>query len=292
MAATGEKNELKLEQLRRKDEKVKRLDERFGQTIRKYRLQKGIRIVELSQLLGKTAVAVSNWESGAARPDADTINRLCQLLSMPVEELFSLERKDALTMEEKVLLENYRAMGDSAKALALAAVEAMADEEKRSYEKDLKENYRFLEVLSTNAAAGTGCAFQDAYPDYTFARINGRNYNSDAIVRVSGRSMEPAYYSGDLVYLKYTHNYTQGDDVVCSTADGAVIKRVGRDGLYSVNPDYPFAMHYDDDHVRVVGKVMGVVEPGDIAPDCDKPVLAEIHVYEVRQFLKKVRPES
>ncbi len=312
----------RLEKLKRENENIELLGERFGRVIRAYRRRAGIRQADLAELAGVSCVAVSHWENGTARPDADTINRLCRLLKMPAGELFGLDEWEH--EDESELLFCYRALSEYGRLMALASINGMAESEERmrksmeetvytsaekaeevyeeaesreedeklAREKDLQENFRFLEVLSTPAAAGAGCVFGDCYPDYTFARINARNYNSDAIVRVSGHSMEPAYYNGELVYLKYNTRYAQGDDVVCSTADGAVIKRVGKEGLYSVNPDYPFGIRYDDDRVRVVGKVMGKVQPDDLAPDCDKPVLSEIHVREVRQFIKKVRPGS
>lgn len=275
------------ERLKMKLEQIPPLGEDFGKVIRKYRMKAGIRVVDLGRLLHVTPATVTNWENGSSRPDAETVHRLCRLTGMPVQELFGLQEKGSA--EERGLLDSYRALSENGRALARASVAAMAQEEKDLHERDLRENFRFFELLATPAAAGPGCMFGDLAPDYTFARVNPRNASSDAIVRVSGRSMEPEYRDGELVYIKYTNDFFVGDDVVCSTADGAVIKRVGAKKLYSVNPALPFGDKYEDDHVRVVGKVMGIVDPADIACDEDRTVLGEIHVYEVQQFIKKTR---
>lgn len=281
------KDTARLKALAEKVEGIPPLSDDFGKIIRKYRLKNKVRVVELARLVQVTSATVTNWENGTSRPDAEMIHRLCRLLEMPVEELFCLQARNAPDEREKGLLGSFRRLSENGKALAGACVNAMAEEEQQRHEQELREHYRFFELLSTPAAAGTGCMFGDLSPDYTFARVNARNYTSDAIVRVSGHSMEPEYHNGELVYIKYTNDFFVGDDVVCSTADGAVIKRVGAKKLYSVNPDYPFGDKYEDDHVRVVGKVMGIVEPGDIAGEQDKTVLGEIYVYQVNQFLKK-----
>ena len=275
------------ERLKMKLEQIPPLGEDFGKVIRKYRLRAGIRVVDLGRLLHVTPATVTNWENGTSRPDAETVHRLCRLTGMPVQELFGLQEEKEKDAREREMLESYRGMSEKGKALACASVTAMAQEEKDEHERELKEQYRFFEMHATPAAAGPGCVFGDLLPDYTFARINARNYSSDAIVRVSGRSMEPEYRDGELVYIKYTNDIYVGDDVVCSTADGAVIKRVGSGKLYSVNPALPFGDKYEDDHVRVVGKVMGIVDPGDIAGEEDRSVLGQIYVYEVNQFIKK-----
>lgn len=63
---------------------------------------------------------------------------------------------------------------------------------------------------------------------------------ADSIDRVSGASMEPLYHDGDLVYIQFTNGDSDGDDVVCTTADGAVIKRVKKHKLYSLNKALPY----------------------------------------------------
>ena len=288
MTADMNKREDRFEALRKKDETLIRLDERFGQTIRKYRQKAGIAIVDLSRLLGITPKAVSSWENGRAKPDADTINRLCRLLELPVTELFSLSGEEAFRGDERELLDAYRRLDEGGRSMALASVTAMAEEREEARLKELKESFRLFDFFDTPAAAGAGCAFGDSAPGYTFARLNPWNCNSDAIVRVSGRSMEPVYKNGDYVYLQYTRNVFPGDDVVCSTADGAVIKRVGREGLYSVNPDYPFGIRFEDDCVRIIGKVTGIVQPYEFAKEGEQTALSELFAYQVKQRIKKI----
>ena len=99
--------------------------------------------------------------------------------------------------------------------------------------------------------------------------------------------MEPAYYDGDLVCVKYTQDVADGDIVICSTADGAVIKQLRNHQLYSLNRALPYGDKNEDDHVTVVGKVLGKVSVRDLANEEDIPVLEVIKSEEVRDFKQK-----
>ena len=98
--------------------------------------------------------------------------------------------------------------------------------------------------------------------------------------------MEPLYHDGDLLYIVYTQEHKDGDDVVCSTADGAVVKRVYENKLISLNETYPFGEKSEDDHVKVLGKVIGIVSKDSLPDETDLSVLEEIHSVELREFYK------
>lgn len=95
--------------------------------------------------------------------------------------------------------------------------------------------------MAGSVAAGAGNYIPVEPPTYCFLRKSDRNSQADAIVRVSGHSMEPVYHNDDMVYIEYSNAAEPGEDVVCSSADGCVIKRVDDDHtLYSLNDAYPY----------------------------------------------------
>lgn len=51
------------------------------------RVRKGLTQVELSQRLGMSQQAVSQWESGRSKPPVSIIRRLANLLDVDIEEL-------------------------------------------------------------------------------------------------------------------------------------------------------------------------------------------------------------
>ncbi len=104
-------------------------------------------------------------------------------------------------------------------------------------------------------------------------------------LRVSGHSLEPYYQNGDLVYIRYTDFCDPSDIVACSTADGGIIKRVdNRRKLASLNPDYPFGDKNEDDHVTVIGVVLGIVQKDDYPSDEDVALYEEIYAPDVKKF--------
>lgn len=100
--------------------------------------------------------------------------------------------------------------------------------------------------------------------------------------------MEPIYHSGDQVYVYYTSECNPGDVVICSTNEGAVIKMVKEDRtLFSLNPAFPFGPHSEDNHVRIIGQVLGIVQYGDLPTKQEESILHEIFYDEVREFNRK-----
>jgi len=99
--------------------------------------------------------------------------------------------------------------------------------------------------------------------------------------------MEPKYHNNDYVYIMYTSSADDEEDVVCSTADGAVIKRYRDRMLYSLNPKYPYGMKSDDDNVHIIGRVLGIVEDEDLPDDEDVELLDDLFSRERREFYKE-----
>lgn len=259
----------------------------MGAIIKKYREQAGHNQAELAQILSVNKNTVYNWESNKFTPDASMIRRLCAMLHMPIQELFNVyDSQESLSLNEKRLLSQFQAMSPALQTIALETMTAMVDTEIRQHETDLKNGFLPISIQNTAAAAGPGCAFiDDPELRYCFVRANGRSQKADTIFRVSGRSMEPVYFDGDLLYVQNADDGCERDDLICSTADGVVVKRMDDKGrLYSVNPDIPFGTKYEDDNVRVMGKVIGVVDPDDIAHGRLEHELDELFSEEIKEL--------
>ena len=82
-----------------------------------------------------------------------------------------------------------------------AVVSAMLSEETNVRDQLLRETFSVVALFQTPAAAGFDCSFNDLKPEPFFIHKTKRNEHADVVVRVSGRSMEPLYHDGDLVYL-------------------------------------------------------------------------------------------
>lgn len=257
---------------------------KYGAVLKKYRGLAGLSQTELGRLMQVSRNTVINWENGSHQPDMDTIRLLCRKLRIPVSELFSLSEK-TLAEDEAGLLSAYRDLSPNGKLYAREAVYGM----RRAEEKERTEKIRrlFLPVREyhTAPAAGAGNLFNSLLPTLRFVKRTAASAKADAIVMVDGRSMEPLYHSGDYVYFRYAHDASPGDIVICSTADGAVIKAVdGNRRLYSLNPEFPYGEKGEDDSVIVQGKVLGIVRPEDLPTEEESALISEIFSEEIENF--------
>ena len=259
---------------------------RFGSILKEARKRKKLTQEAVAEKLGVTRFTVRNWETDANRPDYEMVPKLCALLDLSVQDLFGAETP--LSLFERDLLRDVRALSPLSRQTVRRIVSVMLDGETSAKDEQLKSTCRIIELLPGGAAAGTGYEFQETAPEPFFLRTNDRNARADAVVRVSGKSMEPVYLDGDYVYFEYAKSAYPGEDVVAGWREGAVVKRVGEDRtLYSVNPDYPF--RYDDgaEGVRLIGRVLGVVSSADRPDAEDEDILQELFKEELRSFYKR-----
>ena len=93
-------------------------------------------------------------------------------------------------------------------------------------------------------------------PIPVFVRTGSKTERAHSLFRVDGNNMEPLYHEGDLLFFRFVRTAYPRQDVVCSSADGMLVKLLAADStLYSVNPDRLFR-NYGDKNVRIVGRAM------------------------------------
>lgn len=260
----------------------------MAEQIKKYRKQAGISQQSLADQLCVTRNTVINWESGKYRPDADLFPPLCRLLGISLNDLFGItpDLTDGWTAHEKAIIHNYRMISPVSQRVVDRMINSILEEESREKDQIINEAAFGVAVIATKAAAGDGFDYNDVpIEDYRFVFKNGRNERADAIIQVKGDSMLPVYREDDWVYVQYTDSADVGEDVICSSRAGMHIKRLGEDGPYSVNKDNPFTLTSEDDHVRIVGRVLGIVDPtADLPSASDVDVLTELRHDEIQTY--------
>ena len=253
----------------------------FGAVIKKYRKKAGLSQPQLADMMKATRNTITNWETDKNRPSLDDTKILCETLGIPLYELFGMSDDTVPAPQERTLLHQYRKLSNVSKKIINSMIRNMLQEEVDARNDMLRNSYFILPLQSTPAAAGPGCAFNELKPEPVFVKKNRFNTEADTLIRVSGHSMEPVYHDGDLVYVKYTKDVENNDIVICSSADGAVIKRLYDNKLYSLNPNLPYGEKNEDDHVQVIGKVIGTVGADEIPDAEDVVILREIKVEEL-----------
>ena len=268
----------------------------MAEQIRKYRKAAKISQQSLADALGVTRNSVINWEAGRYRPDADLFPQLCSLLGITLNDLFGISTcsTDSFSLQEQNMIRNYRLISPVSQRIVSRMIENILEEETDERNRILQNGSALVGELSTAAAAGDGFEFSDIPMEgCRFVFRNERNEKANAIIRVKGSSMTPVYMDDDRVYVQFTSTAEIGEDVICSSRQGLHIKRLGENGPYSVNSKEPFALTSEDDHVQIVGRVLGIVDPSSDFPSAaENDILMNIRNEEVRHFMKKHGLES
>ena len=264
----------------------------LGAVLRDARRRQGISQKDLALRLHVTRNTVINWEADKYRPDLELIPQLCELLALSPNALFRRETTGSGEAETR-LLHNFRRLTPMSQRVVDSMVSTLLREEQEARDAALRQSARLFARIPGAVAAGPGSPFMEEKPAPVFLRENSQNRRADAIVRVSGDSMEPVYHSGDWVYFRYANRARSGEDVVCATADGAVLKRVDDDyTLYSVNPDRPFGRKTEDDHVTILGIVTGVVSSADTFTGADEDLLRDLFAEDLQCFAARYGGEE
>ena len=301
-----------------------------GARIRTARKHAGLSQQALAERLRVSRNTVVNWEAGRCSTDYKTALKLCDVLGLSPEELKLPAGGDASGGEpdadsarilplqavgepypfdagELRFLQMYRQLSPVGRRRAQAALEAQLRTEAQARQTRSPAGtgaapgrgsppgnvFRLFADYPGTSAEGPGGEFVDTRPEPLFLRKNPRNERADAVVRVSGDSMEPVYHDGDYLYFRFSNSARSGTDVVCSTIHGAVVKRMGEDGgLYSVNPERPFRMKTEADNVRLLGVVTGVASPEDWPSPAERDDLSVRFQAEERDFRRKYRLEN
>lgn len=240
----------------------------FGEKIKEARKQKNLTQKQLADLIGAAHNSISDWENNKNKPDPDTIELLCGALKITPNYLLA-STEDDFSPKEKLLIKKYRLISTHSPDGAVV-VDTVLDREYAIANKlkeegghiiDLEERLVPRRIFSYHgkiAAAGTSYGFDDITSGTVEVPLDKANESADYTIGVSGDSMEPTYYDGDIVYVQKTTHLNIGDVGIFQKDNCIYIKEVGENGLISHNSKYkPMT---DGGDVVCLGKVLGKVE--------------------------------
>ena len=256
----------------------------FGSTLREYRLKAHLEQEQVGKACGVTGNAISNWERDVARPDASLVPTLCNLLNIPLYDFFGMENPNPYSSEEKALVGDYRYMTDPNKCQLRSIVSAIIDSQDETRRENYRKNFCHLVGHDAGLAAGFGGPLDEepeAYP--VFVRISREACRSDDVFPVNGQSMEPDYPDGSMVFVERVDasDLEYGDIIACIVAGTPYVKIYEKDGLHSINPKYSVIGVTDDDNMRLIGRVVGLVDPDDMASEAETKELMEVFADEL-----------
>jgi len=214
------------------------MDKHIGDRIRERRKALGLNQPELGRLIGRSKGAVSQWESGIAKPDRDSMIGLAK----------------ALQCTQEWLLEGIQGTTENGATYRVT-----------SNVTDAPEMSGTVPVISWVAAGGwteVGMVETDLEQAERMPRPPGASDETFAL-RVVGESMAPKYRPGTVIYIDPAVQPENGDDVVAVLTDSseATFKRLvlepgGPRMLMALNEHWPQRFMEINGNCRIVGTVI------------------------------------
>ena len=233
----------------------------IGLRIREARLAKQLKQEDLAVLLEVSSYSVvSKWEVGKAKPDCETLKRLCQILEVSPEYLLGVGKViNYPTTDEWDILNKFREIDIFGKNAVKAGLDA---EYQRNFAVRPKRKPRMLRLDFYNypASAGTGNFLDDETPDEIWVKECDEAEAADYVIPISGDSMEPTFHDGDKVFVEKRDTVDEGDIGIFVVNGDVFIKELGDRCLLSHNSTYKPRKLGSTDSIYCCGRVLGVVE--------------------------------
>ena len=235
---------------------------RFGTLIREYRINAGMSQEELGFMIGVGKNAVGAWESGRSRPDLNSISDLCHILNIPLAVFFGRTESELKGLNRDFLYK-FRKLNNYNKQVILHEMSALLELQEEYVKEETPETVHQKIKLFINdavAAAGFSPELTEASGQYALFDPDPVVNEADEVIRVNGDSMEPMYSDGDLVFVKHVPSVREGEIGIFIHHNAGYIKQYMKDGLHSINPDYPVMRFTQEDQITCMGKVLGKVD--------------------------------
>jgi phage repressor protein C with HTH and peptisase S24 domain len=230
----------------------------IGEIISKGRKKKGLSQSELAELLSKegfklTGKAVSKWEKNNTEPSASLFLTICRILGITdvYEAYYGVNPDNELSL----LSNEGRAKAHDYISL-LHATGLYENEEAKVIP------FRRIDIYETPVSAGTGNFLTDSVK--TTMTIDNKNAvpeNAAFGVRISGDSMEPEFYNGEIAWVTQQNTIDNGEIGIVTLNNEAYIKKIQKDKngifLVSLNSKYAPINVNENDRFDVFGKVVG-----------------------------------
>lgn len=259
------------------------LRERIRLNLVSYMESADINQVQLAEKLGISKGTVNNWARGNNSPDVDMVPKICKILGISIPDLYAptkyevheiqnFKKAPSLSDEAMKLAEDYDGRMDdrgreTVRGVAdlevsrfkseTAATLRESREQSEAAEEIAPEDIYSIPLYFLPMSAGTGQIAAQEYPeDFLLKKRPPRG--TSFIARVSGCSMEPTYYDGNLVFVHATVDIRPGQTGAFLMDGQLWIKELGNGVLISHNPDYEPRQFTED--IRCQGLVLGVCD--------------------------------
>jgi len=251
----------------------------FSDRLKKARIASGYSVKEAIEAFHTYGVEISEktlygWERGIRTPDADVFLSLCR--AYQIDSISAFLNGESSQPSAPEMVRKYDALDEHGQRLVsmvldeefsrMHSVAQIADARRTGSDdgKGQKTRRRMVSfwVSEQSAAAGTGTYLGgDAFIRREIPEDflpTGASFG----VPVSGNSMEPKYFDGDLLLINKQQMPNIGEIGVFLLDGSGYVKQRGKSELISLNKQYPPIPMSEG--TRCFGKVVGVIRAKDL----------------------------
>ena len=227
---------------------------KLGEKLKQLRITNGMSQAELGKKIGMTAQAISSWERGKTDIDIKKLSEICEILGTDADEFLGINKNtdkraslfDLVIPDEDQILRRYAKLDKHGKdAVKLILEHELARVENgtgtnRAYIYPLVDEIQTVEIdyYPQSAGMGKGQDVIPSFPEKLEMSIDKVPEYTDYVIRVTGDSMMPTYYPGDLLFIQRTDHLNPGDIGVFVLEGETMVKELGKGELISHNKKY------------------------------------------------------
>ena len=242
--------------------------------------QKGLSVSAVEKKLGFGNGAIKRFSTNS--PSIDKVIAISNFLNVSVDYLlFGKEHTEIISEDTNKLLTYYEILSDMDKGIVLGKAETLAElaAERAEQERAAAEKQKcialsassvstaeeqddfYVDICNLPVSAGTGVYLDDNHTEPLKIKHTAIAERANYAVRVSGDSMTPEYYDGDIVLVETCPSVNVGEIGIFVIDGEGYIKQFGGDKLISLNSKYPDISLRTCESASCRGRVLGIAEP-------------------------------
>lgn len=235
----------------------------FASRVKQIKAEKGITTEQLSATSGIAVSTLAKLLSGATvEPKLSVALSIARALDCPVGALTddSTYIAQTLTEEEEEMLALFRRLDSHGRELVLLVAEKESERDvsrRATLLSAPRGAYRELPLYLFPVSAGVGTLVQSTDTEPLSVPATGAGATADFCLRVSGNSMEPKFFDGDLLLVREQPEVGFGELGIFIGDGEGYFKRFMGDRLHSLNPTYTDIPLSHFREFRCCGKVVG-----------------------------------
>ncbi len=226
--------------------------------VKELKKQTGVNTKELAERSGVPLGTLNKLLSGQTdKPKLDTLEKIAAALGTTVAYLCDGKTDaDTAAITEKFIRLDKKGRDAVLKTADAELARMEAEARRAASDVGLK---RKIFIYDVPVSAGLGSFLDSSHSSSINLVINDVTDRADYAVRVSGDSMEPRYFDGDIVIVESCGEVPVGKVGIFLYNGESYIKKFGGDRLRSVNPKYKDIVFKENDDIRCLGLVLGTV---------------------------------